>query len=53
MAVILILLIWTTPSVAPVIVAGLVLFPAAYAAALTAMDEVHESYRRALPAPTA
>lgn len=27
MAVILILLIWTTPSVAPVIVAGLVLFP--------------------------
>ena len=29
---------------APVIVAGLVLFPAAYAAALTAMDEVHESY---------
>ena len=44
MAVILILLIWTTPSVAPVIVAGLVLFPAAYAAALTAMDEVHESY---------
>lgn len=44
MAVILILLIWTTPSVAPVIVSALVLFPAAYAAALASMDEVHESY---------
>ena len=44
MAIILILLIWTTPSVAPVIVSALVLFPAAYAAALASMDEVHESY---------
>lgn len=44
MAVILILLIWTTPATAPVIVSGLVLFPAAYAAALASMDEVHASY---------
>ncbi len=44
MAVILILLIWTTPLTAPVVVSGLVLFPAAYAAALASMDEVHESY---------
>ncbi len=44
MAVILILLIWTTPATAPVIVSGLVLFPAAYAAAFASMDEVHASY---------
>ena len=44
MAVVLMLLLWTTPAVAPVIVSALVLFPAAYAAALAAFDEVGEEY---------
>ena len=44
MAVVLMLLLWTTPAVAPVIVSALVLFPAAYAAALAALDEVGEEY---------
>ena len=44
MAVVLMLLLWTSPAVAPVLVAGLVLFPAVYAAALAALDEVGESY---------
>ena len=44
MAVILMLLLWTTPSVAPIIVSALVLFPAVYAAALAALDEVGEEY---------
>ena len=44
MAVILMLLLWTTPSMVPVIVSALVLFPAVYAAALAALDEVGENY---------
>ena len=44
MAVILLLLLWTNPSVAPVIVSMLVLFPAVYAAALAAFDETEERY---------
>lgn len=44
MAVILMLLLWTTPAVTPVIVSALVLFPAAYAAVLAALDEVAEGY---------
>lgn len=40
MAVILILLIWTSPLVAPALIALLVLFPAVYAAALAAFDGV-------------
>lgn len=44
MAVILILLLWTSPSVAPVIVSVLVLLPAVYAAALTSLDEVDDRY---------
>lgn len=44
MAIILILLLWTTPSVAPVIVAIFVLFPAVYAAALASLDEVEAEY---------
>ena len=43
-AVILMLLLWTTPSMVPVIVSALVLFPAVYAAALAALDEVGENY---------
>lgn len=46
MAVILALLLWTTPSVAPVIVSVLVLLPAVYAAALAAFDEAEEGYGR-------
>ena len=42
MAVILILLIWTTPAFAPVVVTVLVLFPALYSAALSALDGVGE-----------
>jgi len=44
MAVILLLLVWTNPYLAPVVVAILVLFPAVYAAALAALDEVDETY---------
>ena len=44
MAVILMLLLWTTPSVAPVVVSALVLFPAVYAAALAGLDEAGEEY---------
>lgn len=44
MAIILMLKIWTTPSVAPVVVTVLVLFPAVYAATLAALDEVGEEY---------
>ena len=44
MAIILILLLWTNPSVAPVVVSMLVLLPAVYAAALAAFDETEERY---------
>lgn len=44
MAVILVLLLWTSPSTAPVIVSVLVLLPAAYAAALAEFDEVTQRY---------
>ncbi len=44
MAVILMLLLWTSPKVAPVIVTLLVLLPAFYAAALSSLDEVGEEY---------
>lgn len=44
MAVILMLLIWTSPRVAPVLVALFVLFPSFYAATLSALDEVRENY---------
>lgn len=46
MAVILVLLLWTSPSAAPVIVSVLVLFPAVYAAALASLDDVTERYGR-------
>ena len=44
MAIILMLLLWTTPRVAPVIVALLVLMPAVYASTLAALDEVKAEY---------
>ncbi len=44
MAIILMLLLWTNPKVAPVIVALLVLFPAFYAAALAGLDGVEDRY---------
>lgn len=44
MAIVLMLLLWTTPSVAPVIVCLLVLFPAVYSAALSALDDVKQNY---------
>ena len=44
MAVILVLLLWTSPSVAPVVVSLLVLLPASYAAALASFDEVSYEY---------
>ena len=44
MAIILMLLIWTNPRVAPVLVALFVLFPSFYAATLSALDEVRENY---------
>ena len=44
MAVVLMLLLWTTPAVAPVIVSAPVLFPAAFCPALAALDEVGEEY---------
>lgn len=44
MAIILILLLWTSRAVAPVIVSVLVLFPAVYSAALAALDGVEEEF---------
>lgn len=44
MAVILILLIWTNPRVAPVLVSLFVLFPSFYAATLSAIDDVRASF---------
>ncbi len=44
MAIILILLIWTNPRIAPVVVSLLVLMPAFYAATLAALDEADERY---------
>ena len=44
MAIILILLLWTGPLGAPVIVSLLVLLPACYAAVLASLDEVREGY---------
>ncbi len=44
MAIILVLLLWTNAAVAPVIVALLVLMPAFYAAALSALDGVRAEY---------
>lgn len=44
MAVILALLLWTSPAAAPVIVAALVLFPALYAACLSAFDGAGEAF---------
>ncbi len=46
MAVILALLVWTTPLVAPVIVTSLVLFPVVYAQSLSAFDGVTADYAR-------
>ncbi len=47
LAVVLLLLAWLiAPSVAPVLVGMLVLFPAVYAAALASFDEVAQSYGR-------
>ena len=44
MAVILILVLWTNRTVAPALVALLVLLPAVYAAVLASIDEVREGY---------
>ena len=44
MAVILILVLWTNRTVAPALVAMLVLLPAVYAAALASIDEVRQEY---------
>ena len=44
MAIILMLLLWTNPRVAPVIVSLLVLMPAVYASTLSAIDEVKTQY---------
>lgn len=44
MAIILILLLWSTPRAAPAIVSFLVLMPAVYAAALAEFDEVRREY---------
>ncbi len=44
MAVVLILLLWTSPKVAPVIIAVLVLFPVFYASVLSSLDEVKKEY---------
>lgn len=44
MAIILMLKIWTSPSIAPVIVSILVLFPAVYVAMLATLDEISEEY---------
>ena len=44
MAVILLLLIWTNPRIAPVFVTLFVLFPSFYAATLSAIDDVRENF---------
>lgn len=44
MAIILVLLLWTSPSFAPVVVSVLVLMPAVYAAVLASLDEVKTRY---------
>ncbi len=44
MAIILLLLVWTTPRIAPVIVTFLVLMPAFYAATLASIDDVKEQF---------
>lgn len=44
MAIILILLVWTTPSAAPVIVTATVLLPACYTAALASLDGIDGEY---------
>lgn len=44
MAIILILLLWTSPAFAPVVVSVLVLMPAVYAAVLSALDDVKNNY---------
>lgn len=44
MAIILMLLIWTNPRVAPVLVSLFVLFPSFYAATLASLDEVSVGY---------
>lgn len=44
MAIILMLLIWTNPRVAPSVVTLLVLMPAVYATALSALDDVRAGY---------
>lgn len=44
MALVLVLLLWTSPSAAPVVIAALVLFPAVYAAADAGLSEVKEEY---------
>ncbi len=44
MAVVLILLLWTSPAVAPVIIAVLVLFPVLYTSMLSSLDEVRGEY---------
>ncbi len=44
MAVVLILLIWTSPALAPVVIAALVLFPVLYRSTLTSLTEVKREY---------
>lgn len=44
MAVVLILLLWTSPAAAPVIIAALVLFPVFYASVLSSLDGVRERF---------
>ena len=44
MALVLLLLLWTSHSAAPVLIAVLVLFPAFYAAMLASLDEVRAEY---------
>ncbi len=44
MAIVLVLLLWTSPAVAPVIIAALILFPAFYAATLVGLDGAEGEY---------
>ena len=44
MALVLILLLWTSPARAPIVISALVLFPAFYAAVLASLDEVRGEY---------
>ena len=44
MAIVLVLLLWTNPSVAPVVIAVLVLMPAFYATTLSAVTQARERY---------